>query len=326
VLAIRNPRPLGQGVASRVGFEASRGQYVVFMDGDDVLGPDFVRDHVYVNLSSRVAVGCTSSDIYQAVDGRLVLALGEALNGALMEPAPERLNAFRPLAPAPEGPWPYDGPGAALLEGVRHAPPGRTRWVWSPMTANMFRRDALTLFVGYDGLDGMRLSTDVYLCTGVSVLCGSLLIDKSLSYYRIHGANCGTYQAQLSNVRSVRAESELSRRAKERLIEHMTAHAPAICARLWTPDPLLGALEALEADLGERGDGSHLAGCVERHWQGLAAAVGEARLTEWNAPRAPPPSPPTASTAAAIGPVYRAILPGRPLANATWGYPIHDPG
>src|ERR1700761_5254788 len=47
--SIRNASALGQGGASRVGFEASQGEYVVFLDGDDVLVPDFVRDHVFTH-------------------------------------------------------------------------------------------------------------------------------------------------------------------------------------------------------------------------------------------------------------------------------------
>jgi hypothetical protein len=251
------------------------------MDGDDVLAPDFVRDHIYVNLSSRVPVGCTASDIYQVFDGRIALATGEALNKRLLEPAPDRTDAFRPLSAASEGPWVYEGPGADLLQGVRYVPPGRTQWCWSPMTANMFRRDALTLFVGYPEFEQMRLSTDIYLCTGVSALCGSLLIDKPLSYYRIHGANAGTYQAQLTNLRTVRAESELAWRAKQLLIEHLTRNAGPICERLWDPQPLLVALEALEADLAASGSPSHLADCLHRHRPALASAVGDAQFAAW---------------------------------------------
>jgi glycosyltransferase involved in cell wall biosynthesis len=290
IAAITNPRPLGQGGASRLGFNASRGDYVVFMDADDVLEPDFVRDHVFVNLSSRVTVGCTSSDIYQAVDGRLVTASGEALNVALRETPAAPAAAFRPLAASPGGPWLHDGPDATLLQGVRYVPPGQTQWCWSPMTANMFRRDALTLLVDCDEFAALRMSTDVYLCTGASVLCGSLLIDKPLSWYRIHGKNVGTYQAQLTNVRAVRVESEWSGRAKELLFEHLTRNARAIAARLWSPQPLLDALRVLELDLERCGSASHVAECLERNREAVIAAVGEAGFAHWR-PRPTEPEP-----------------------------------
>jgi hypothetical protein len=282
--AIRNERPLGQGATSRIGFEASRGQYVVFMDADDLLDPDFVRDHIFVHLSSRMPVGVSTSDIYQAVDNRIVVATNEAFANAVLRTPPQP-DLFRPLATQPIGPWLFDGPETAILGDVRLIPPGQTEWQWSPMTANMFRRDALDLLIGPE-LDGLRLSTDVYLCTGAGVLCGSVLIDKPLSYYRIHGENCGTYQAQLTNMRAVRAESELSRRAKEQLVERFTGAAPEICARLWRPEPLLTALRALETDLAQCGAPSFVAECLKRHQAAMASAVGDKKLDAWNARRA----------------------------------------
>ena len=282
--AIRNPSPLGQGAASRIGFEASRGQYVVFMDADDLLEPDFVRDHIFVHLSSRIPVGVSSSDIYQAVGDRIVVATNEAFATALLR-TPPRPDLFRPLAARPAGPWPFDDPEPAILSGARLIDAGQAQWQWSPMTANMFRRDILTLLIGPE-LDDLRLSTDVYLCTGASVLCGSVLLDKPLSYYRIHGGNSGTFQAQLSNMRSVRAEAELSSRAKELLIERLTGAAPVVCARLWRPDHLLNVLQALEAELAYSGASSHLAECLERHAGAMAAAIGQKRLAAWKSRRA----------------------------------------
>src|SRR5436190_23368653 len=34
LISIKNRHPLGQGAACRIGFEASNGQYIVFMDAD----------------------------------------------------------------------------------------------------------------------------------------------------------------------------------------------------------------------------------------------------------------------------------------------------
>jgi hypothetical protein len=294
IRSIRNPAPTGQGAATRVGFEACQGQFVVLMDADDVLTPDFVRDHVYVNLSSRIPVGCTSSDIYQVVGGRLALAAGEALNRRLLRSPAGSPAAMRPLAAAPDGPWPHRGPGEEVLRGLCHVPPGETRWCWSPTTGNMFRRDALALLIGFDEFDRMRGSADVFVCAGVSVLCGSLLIDKPLSWYRIHGTNMGSFQAQLTNVRSVRESAEQSRLAKAMLIQHFTRNAVTIRARLWGPEPLLDALRALAADPEGPGD-AYLSECLERYRQAMIDAVGEPRL---NSLRPPPVEPQEAAAAA----------------------------
>ena len=57
---------------------------VVFMDADDVLHPSFVLTHVYVHLSSRAHPGLSSSDIFQSVDGHIVVCTGEAMNDYIM--------------------------------------------------------------------------------------------------------------------------------------------------------------------------------------------------------------------------------------------------
>jgi hypothetical protein len=289
--AIATPRTLGQGAASRLGFKASHGDFIVFMDADDLLEPDFVRDHVFVNLSSRVQVGFTASDIYQVVDGRLITATGEALNTYLRQTPAAPDSAFRTIAAAPAGPWSPEVPEDSLLRGVRYRPPGQTQWIWSPMTANMFRRDALSLFVDHDEFAALRLSTDVFLCTGVSALCGSLLIDKPLSWYRIHGRNHGTFQAQLTNVRAMHAEAEMSEQARTLLVEHFARNARALCVRLWSPQPFVEALCALDRDLAPTDAAPQVAACLDRNRETLIAAVGEAAFAQiWRSRNGAPAS------------------------------------
>ena len=70
---VRRKDPGGQSLASKEGFEASSGEYVVFVDADDYLLASFVETHVFVHLSLRVPVGFSSSDMIQAVDSRMVL-------------------------------------------------------------------------------------------------------------------------------------------------------------------------------------------------------------------------------------------------------------
>ncbi len=60
---VRRKDPGGQSLASKEGFEASSGEYVVFLDADDYLLASFVETHVFVHLSLRVPVGFSSSDM-----------------------------------------------------------------------------------------------------------------------------------------------------------------------------------------------------------------------------------------------------------------------
>lgn len=53
----------GQSIASKEGFEASSGEYVVFLDADDVLLPAFIETYIFVHLSLRIPVGFSSADM-----------------------------------------------------------------------------------------------------------------------------------------------------------------------------------------------------------------------------------------------------------------------
>jgi len=246
------PENRGQGAASRIGFKASGGQYIVFMDADDMLAPDFVLTHVYVHLSSRIRPGLTSSDIWQTVDDRVVVSTGEALNSFIRSNPPVGAGAFRAIERGPNRPWSYAEPDPTVLDSVWSVPPGRTDWCWAPMTANMFRRDALTLVIDCDAFERLKIGTDVYLCTGVSILSGSLLIDRAMSIYRIHGGNAGTFQAQLQNLRTVWPASELSQKAKRLLLEHFSRDMEPLSERFWNSGPLRAAIEKLRAELPDK--------------------------------------------------------------------------
>jgi glycosyltransferase involved in cell wall biosynthesis len=285
VKIVRHHENAGQGVASRTGLEASRGPYVVFMDSDDVLAADFVATHVYVHLSARVHPGLTSSDIYQVVDGQVVSCAGQALNDQLLAQGNGGVRPFRPMLRAPEGPWTSEAPDAAVLESAVHVPAGHLHWCWSPTTANMFRRDAVALFAKTDEFAAMRIGLDVFLCTAVGHRCGSVLIDRPLSMYRIHGANLGSYRAQLTNVRAVYRQTEMSAAAFAAIVEIYTRHAGAMLQEFWTPESYMAYVNGLEASLAGVGQMEIVAAAMERHRGSLTAALGNDAFSDWMARR-----------------------------------------
>jgi hypothetical protein len=57
------------------------------------------------------------------------------------------------------------------------------------MSANCFRRDALRLFLLDEGLAKLRGSLGGFLLRALSLVVGSVLIDRPLSIYRLHGSN-----------------------------------------------------------------------------------------------------------------------------------------
>jgi glycosyltransferase involved in cell wall biosynthesis len=49
----------------RTGFENSQGEFLVYVDADDLLLPDFLVAHLTAHLGAMLPVAFTSSDQYQ---------------------------------------------------------------------------------------------------------------------------------------------------------------------------------------------------------------------------------------------------------------------
>jgi hypothetical protein len=127
----------------------------------------------------------------------------------------------------------------------------------------------------------MRLGADAFLCLAAANLCGGVLIDRPLSTYRIHGENIGTYQAQLTNVRAVRTESEHSRQALIYLLDFYTRNACEVIPRLWTSETYIRLLESIDSAIGGWGEHGILAQRIAQHESVLSRAMGATQLSKW---------------------------------------------
>ena len=186
----------GHVAACLSGLAACSGQYVVFLDADDILLPHYVATHIATHLSLRVAIGFTCSDVAQSVNDRAVVATMQSFAEGWLT---NNLQAAQLRVP-----------DAALLtalaidlpiieaDAVRMVPSTMTAWPWTATSSMMFRKDALDLVSDAHDLTTLRGGIDTYLAFSVNALCGSVLIDKPLSIYRLHGSNMFSTRASLN--------------------------------------------------------------------------------------------------------------------------------
>lgn len=289
VKIIRRANNGGQSLASRQGFEASAGEYVVFLDADDVLLPDFVETHIFVHLSLRVPVGLSSSDMAQSLGSRLVLGTIQPLSEYVQSGKGKRTDLIRRVDENAPELWPLPAPAADIADRVHLVMPlCLDRWVWAPTSGNCFRRDALALFFDNEALAGLRSCTDAYLIRGVTVLTGSVLIDRTLSIYRMHGVNVFSQMAHLNGLLSYdrHAPNDNDQKGRRLVIDHLIANAAVFARRVHSPFHFLGALKALN-DTWPRlpskiaGCRSYVGGEVVSHFPQLGEAVGLWPLTAW---------------------------------------------
>ncbi len=162
VIVVLRPVNGGQSLACKDGFAASSGQYVIFLDADDFLLPSAVATHVFVHLSLRVPVGFTSGDMLQSVDDEIVVGTRQTLSDYIRSGRGRRPDLFRRIDEGLGRLYPLQ-PDPSLEDKVHLVEPASASWVWSPMSGNCFRRDALRLVLDNPALCALKRSADAYL-------------------------------------------------------------------------------------------------------------------------------------------------------------------
>jgi len=242
----------GQSLASKEGFEASSGEYVVFLDADDVLLPSCIATHVFVHLSLRIPVGFSSADMIQSVDSRMVLGTIYRLSEYVRSGRGRKPGLLRRIDESAPEVWPLHSPEAGLENQVHLILPSDCdfqSWFWAPTSCNCFRRDALQLFFNTERLGELRSCTDAYLIRGVSLLMGSVVIDRALAIYRLHGMNVFSKHPNLFGMLNYErgGVSDNDIVGRKLVIDHLIAKVELFLHKLESPQQYMRALLALDA-------------------------------------------------------------------------------
>ena len=223
----------GQSAVSLEGLAAAHGEFVLFLDADDVLFPECVRTHLALHMSSRRPVGFTCCDSMQIVDGRLTAARWGPFSAGFMRlPADPLLTSDTALANlAAQG---IDLPAIAA-EKVRHVPWTNTGWPWTTTSSMFFRKAALDMVSGASGLRTLRIATDNFLAHAVNHLTGSLLLDEQLVGYRLHGANNFNRRAALDGFLGHDRKDEHYDKTRRVILDDLMTRFPHYAANMEDP-------------------------------------------------------------------------------------------
>ena len=173
---------VGQMGAQVFGLRATSGEFVVFVDADDVLHDNFLERHLFAHLNFEVPVAFTSSDQW-TIDGR-----GTVLSFHHSDFLSRHLND--------EGQEVTIGEGsklamqAFLLPWRHHDQVALGEWWWATQSTMMFRRPVLELILPETIATGaFRICANSYIVRFSQLIGGSLLLREALGRYRRHGGN-----------------------------------------------------------------------------------------------------------------------------------------
>lgn len=176
---IEHPENKGQIVSMQTGFSYAKGQFICFINSDDILVRDYAKTLLRVHLSSSVAF----------VSGQLI-ELGEndeihttySVSSFQREKSFE-LKSFEELLKID-----VDNVDFKVLT-LKEAPFGG--WYWSAMSANMFRKSVLDLFLEYDIPENWKICPDKFLLNFAHLLGESAILYAPLIGYRKHKGQAG---------------------------------------------------------------------------------------------------------------------------------------
>jgi glycosyltransferase involved in cell wall biosynthesis len=181
---VRLPKNVGQLGAQLQGFRESAGEFVVFLDADDLLFPPFIERHLHVHQNIETPVGFTSSNQWTiSRDGQVLSKSHTDLASRLY--LSEGLDI-----------WVQDSDGGrAAVPGILfpfwHDKTDPPAWVWGTQSTMMFRRALLALILPDSPADGetFRICADFYLVQFGQLIGGSFVFREALGCYRRHGGN-----------------------------------------------------------------------------------------------------------------------------------------
>lgn len=177
---LRGKENAGQYGAMRQGFAASSGQFVTFLDADDLLDEDFAAANVACHLDARIYAAMSTSDQW-IIDGQgNRLGVNPRRQYFPFMALPRRLITAYEVESRPLG----LGFGAELIAADANWP---GYWIWGTTSSMMFRRDVLALIMARD--IAMRISADDFLANFAHAIGGTAVVDRVLGSYRRHGAN-----------------------------------------------------------------------------------------------------------------------------------------
>ncbi len=186
-----------------------RGNFIVFVDSDDLLFPQFISAHVQVHLALPAPVAFTSSNIIEADAEARVVVQGRHGFGAGLNLEKGRPGELQDVASALRLATVSDADYLSLSSVTAMVPHFRTQWVWAPGTANVYRRSVLERVLPEVRLTRPYYSCDSYFIRLLHLSTGSAIINRQLSMYRNHDRNMHSAGPQLqatSWMRESRAE------------------------------------------------------------------------------------------------------------------------
>lgn len=179
ITLIKQSSNQGQMASMIKGLESAQGQFISFIDSDDILMPDYAKNHIKVHLETSVAF--TSCQIIEIGEDDEIHTMN-----SISSPHCTNLDEL------------FAGENVKY-KILKHKHFGG--WYWSPNSSAMFRKASIELIINYQNADKWEICPDKFLFNFANLIGGSAIIYTPLIGYRRHKNNAGNCTLVTGNKR-----------------------------------------------------------------------------------------------------------------------------
>lgn len=176
---IKHEQNQGQMAAMQTGLQTANGQFICFIDSDDILVKDYAKTLIRVHMSCSAAFA--SAQLIEIGENDEIHTTYSV--SSFHKEKSFELKSLEDLLNVDA-----DNVDFKILT-QKEAPFGG--WYWSAMSANMFRKSALDIFMEYDTPENWKICPDKFLLNLANLIGGSAIVYAPLVGYRRHSENAG---------------------------------------------------------------------------------------------------------------------------------------
>lgn len=169
ITLIKHEKNMGQFASMITGLNAAQGEFISFIDSDDVLIPQYAKSHIRVHLETSVAF--TSCQIIEIGEDNEIHTMYSNAS-----PHCEKLEEL----------FAGEKVNYKVLKHKRFG-----GWYWSPNSTAMFRKASIELIKDFKDTENWKICPDKFLFNFANLIGGSAIIYTPLIGYRRHKNNAG---------------------------------------------------------------------------------------------------------------------------------------
>lgn len=169
ITLIKHEKNMGQFASMITGLKAAQGEFISFIDSDDVLTTQYAKCHIRVHLETSVAF--TSCQIIEIGEDNEIHTMYSNAS-----PHCEKLEEL----------FAGEKVNYKILKHKRFG-----GWYWSPNSSAMFRKASVELIKDFQDTENWKICPDKFLFNFANLIGGSAIIYTPLIGYRRHKSNAG---------------------------------------------------------------------------------------------------------------------------------------